>query len=142
MKKIIFNVYRLNKDKESAWIQANPDKRYSNKPSEVYDIVQLEGWLLNPNDIEVWGDFPKERAQELYDKGIKFVAHHSLSSYGDGISKWWTCSEYSTSASMTSRNREKRYMSIFDLGVQLEIHEKELETALAKHQELVGVINQ
>lgn len=142
MKKIIFNVYRLNKDKESAWIQANPDKRYRNKPSEVYDIVQLEGWLLNPKDIEVWGDFPKERAQELYDKGIKFVAHHSLSFYGDGTSSWWTVSEYSTSATAVRKAREKRCQAIYELANFLISHDHEIEDGIQKHRELVGVINQ
>lgn len=141
MKKIIFNVYRLNKAKHRAYMDEHPDTPWYQKPPEVYDTVELEGYLLSPEDIAKQ-DYPLEKAQELEEKGIKFVVHHAFESYGDGISKWWTCSEYSTSASMTSRNREKRYMSIFDLGVQLEIHEKELETALAKHRELVGVINQ
>ena len=141
MKKITFNVYRLDKAKHRAYMNEHPDAHWYEEPQEVYSIVELEGYLLSPEDIAKQG-YPLEKAQELYDKDIKFVVHHAFDHYGDGISKWWTCSEYSTSGSVASKNREKRYMSIFDLTVQLEKHEKELEATLAKHQEKVGIINQ
>jgi len=141
VKKIIFNVYRLDKAKHRAYMNEHPDAHWYQKPQEVYSTVELEGYLLSPKDIAKEG-FPLEKAQELEEKGVKFVVHHAFESYGDGISKWWTCSEYSTSASMTRRNREKRYMSIFDLGVELNIHWDELDVALAKHQQEVGIINQ
>ena len=140
MKKIIFNVYRIDKAKNRAYMDEHPDAPWYQKPQEVYSIIELEGYFLSPKDIAKEG-FPLEKAQELYDKGIKFVAHHAFEGYGDGISKWWTCSEYSTSASMTHRNREKRHMSIFDLGVVLDIHWEELGVTLTKHQQEMGIIN-
>ena len=141
MKKIIFNVYRIDKAKHRAYMDEHPDAQWYQCPQEAYSIIKLEGYLLSPEDIAKEG-FPLEKAQELEEKGFKFVVHHAFASYGDGISKWWTCSEYSTSASMTHRNREKRCMSIFDLGVALDTHWDELDVMLTKHQQEVGVINQ
>ena len=140
MKKIIFNVYRIDKAKHLAYMNEHPDVPWYQIPQEVYSIIKLEGYLLSPKDIAKEG-FPLEKAQELYDKGIKFVVHHSFESYGDGISEWWKCSEYSTSASITHRNREKRYMSIFDLGVVLDFHWENIDVMLTKRQQAMGIIN-
>lgn len=142
MKKIKnFNVYLLNRDKHRAYMNEHPEAHWYQLPPEAYDIVQIEGWLISPLDLYTQYNYPKDRCDKLQENNIKFVAHHPL--YDDGsLSKWWKISEYSTSASMTRRHREKRIDSITDLVVELDIHWDELEIALAKHQQEAGIINQ
>ncbi len=139
MKKITFNVYKLNLNRLLDWKATNSDGENHHYPTTVYDIVPVEGWLLSNEDIEKIGCFYDA---ELLEKiGAKFVAHHAFRSFDGDLSDWWTVSEYSTSASMIPHPYKRRNEAIFNLGSVLTKHYFEIENAIKEHRERVGVIN-
>jgi len=139
MKKITFNVYKLNLDKFLEWKATVPESEQTNRPIELSDIVPVEGWLLSNEDIEKIGCFYDT---ELLEKvNAKFVAHHAFKSFDGDISDWWTVSEYSTSASMIPHPYKHRNEAVFKLGSVLTKHYFEIESAIQEHRERVGVIN-
>ena len=139
MKKITFNVYKLNFHRFIDWKATVPESENHHYPVEVYDIVQVEGWLLSNEDIEKIGCFYDT---ELLEKvGVKFVVHHAFKSFDGDMSDWWTVSEYSTSASMIAHPYKHRNEAIFELSIVLTNHYFEIETAVQEHKKRVGVIN-
>lgn len=139
MKKITFNVYKLNLDRLMNWKATIPENEHPRYPTEVYDIIPVEGWLLSNNDVEKIGCFYDT---ELLEKiGIKFVAHHSFNVCDDGFSDWWTVSEYSTSASMLPYAYKSRTEAIFKLGQVLTNHYFEIESAFQEYRERRNIIN-
>ncbi|MFA5467321.1 MAG: hypothetical protein WC251_05660 [Candidatus Izemoplasmatales bacterium] len=140
MKKITFNVYKLNLSRLLDWkatIPENEHPRYY--PTEVYDIVPVEGWLLSNKDIEKIGCFYDTELLEKID--AKFVAHHAFRSFDGDMSDWWTVSEYSTSASMLPHAYKSRTEAIFKLGQVLTNHYFEIEPAIQEYRERRNVIN-
>jgi len=143
MKKIKnFNVMKMNEDRYHAWEKANPKAKWSERPVDIYDTVQIEAWLLSPKDLQVWGNYPIDEAQKLYDRGIKFVVHHSLGCIGDKMSDWWDASEYSTSGKLTRKAHEKRHHAIWEMCSVLLSYCDVLDKTLEKKRAEWGVVNQ
>lgn len=136
-----FNVYKLNHDRYDAWRDANPEASRVDMPVSLYDMVQIEAWLLNTKDLCVFGGMDVEEAKHYEYKGIKFVVHHSLGTYTEDMPDYWDASEYSTSGKLIHGAKEKRHEAIYELVNTLYSYKGVLEKTLAKKQETWGIIN-
>lgn len=141
MKKITFNVYRLNEERQSAYLATLPsnERWLSHLPADCYDIVQVPGFMVSPKDLDKEGYPDGEQWEKL---GIKFVVHHELSPWG-GFIKGWTASEYSTGVCLLHAwsTMTKRSEAVFELGVQLMSHGDVLPELLNKHKQNFKPIN-